>query len=343
MMKKIKWILISIVILLLGIFSLWKGYYFFVQKPNTIVNDQGIFYIQAEDSFETIVQLLEQKGYLESSYTFRKVAELKKYPQLIKAGRYRIKNGMNNNDLINMLRSGQQEAVHFTFNNIRTLEEFASTAFQQLAVDSIVFLNLVRDPAYVASLGFTLENVIGLFIPNTYHIHWKPEAQEFVKRMHTEYLRFWNEERIKKAKKISLSPIDIIVLASIIEEETNQIEEYPLIAGVYINRLKKGWKLEACPTLKYAWGDFTLKRILTKHMEIESPYNTYKYIGLPPGPIRMPSIQVIDAVLNYTVHSYLFFCAKSDFSGKHHFSKTLREHNHYAELYHRALNRMKIY
>ena len=342
-MKKIKWIVCIVLILLLSAFALAGGYYYFVQKPNTVVQDHGILFIKEDDSFENVFQALQNRGYLVNSFTFRKVAELKKYPSLVKIGRYRIKDGMNNNELVNMLRSGQQEAIHFTFNNIRTLEDFAGVVARQLGIDSLSMINLVRDPEYVNSLGFTHHTIIGMFIPNTYHILWNPNPKEFIKRMHAEYLKFWNENRRNKAEKMNLSPMDITILASIIEEETNQTEEYPIIAGVYINRLKRGWKLEACPTLKYALGDFTLKRILTKHMEVESPYNTYKYTGLPPGPIRMPSIAVIDAVLNYTVHDYLFFCAKSDFSGRHSFSKTLKEHNRQAALYHRALNKKRIY
>lgn len=338
-----KWFILGLVIIVVGLLTAWGGFYYFVQKPNVIVKDDGILIIQSGDSFDTVLQLLQQKGYLENSYTFSQVAVLKKYPQLVKSGRYRIKNGMNNNELINLLRSGRQEAIHFTFNNIRTLDELASVAKQQLNVDSVALLKLLRNPEYVASLGFTLETIRGMFIPNTYQIFWQPKPEDFIKRMHTEYTNFWNRTRLEKAKKADLSPIDVIILASIVEEETNQIEEYPVIAGVYINRLKKGWKLEACPTLKFALGDFTLRRILTKHQQVDSPYNTYKNAGLPPGPVRMPSIRVIDAVLNYTIHNYLFFCAKSDFSGKHHFSRTLREHNRQAALYHQALNKNKIY
>lgn len=341
-MRKTYWIVSFIILLCISIF-LVGGYYYFVQKSNTVVMDDGIIIIQPEDTFEGVVHLLQSKGYIKNNYTFRQVAELKKYPKLIKSGRYRIKNDMNNNELINMLRSGQQEAVRFTFNNIRTIEDFAKILNQQLAIDTIAFLNLARNAQYVKKWGFTPENFIGMFIPNTYQFFWQPKPEDFIQRMHSEYLKFWNETRRSKAQKANLSPMDVIILASIVEEETTLAEEYPIIAGVYLNRLRKGWKLEACPTLKYALQDFTLKRILTKHMQIDSPYNTYKYIGLPPGPVRMPSLKVIDAVLNYQSHEYMFFCAKSDFSGRHCFSKTLREHNRCAALYHQALNKMKIY
>lgn len=340
-MKKLLWGVLIFVVLVAGIAG--GAYYYFIQRPNTQVTDDGIIYIQPGDSFETVVQTLRSEGYIENEYTFRKVADIKKYPAAVKSGRYRIQNGMNNNQLVNMLRSGNQEAVRFTFNNIRTFEEFAGALSHQLSLDSAEFLQLVRDPEYTKSYGFTPANFIGMFIPNTYQIFWNTRLDAFIKRMHSEYKKFWNDDRLAKSKKAGLSPIEVITLASIVEEETTKTNEYPIIAGVYINRLNKGWKLGACPTLKFALGDFSLKRVLDKHMQVDSPYNTYKNIGLPPGPVRMPSIQVIDAVLNYQHHDYMFFCAKSDFSGNHYFSRTLREHNRHAAEYHRALNKLKIY
>lgn len=339
-MKKIA--LIFGIILVLGLAVAGTGYYL-VLLPNTTVNDDGIIFIRPGDSFETVVITLQSKGYVKNEYTFRKVAELKDYPAAIKPGRYRIKNGLNNNELVNMLRSGNQAAIHFTFNNVRTMKDFAGVVARQLSIDSVAFLQLVGDHALVEKLGFTPDNFIGMFVPNTYQIFWDITAEDFIKRMNTEYKKFWNEERTAKARKAGLSPMDVTILASIVEEETNQIEEYPIVAGVYINRLKKGWKLEACPTLKFALGDFTIRRILEKHIETESPYNTYKNPGLPPGPVRMPSIQVIDAVLSHQSHDYMFFCAKSDFSGTHNFSRTLKQHNKYAAEYHQALNKKRIY
>lgn len=340
-MKKI-FLLISGVLLFLALLTAGIGYYF-VLSPNTTVKDDGIVFIRPGDSFETVLVTLQSKGYVKNENTLRRFATLKGYPQTVKPGRYEIKEGWNNNHLVNVLRSGNQSSVHFTFNNIRTPKEFAGIAGRQLNIDSVRFLSLLNDADFSRQYGFTPQNFIGMFIPNTYQIFWNISAEDFVKRMNREYKKFWNENRMEKARKAGLSPMDVIIIASIVEEETNQTQEYPAIAGVYINRLKKGWKLEACPTLKFALGDFSLKRVLEKHMETESPYNTYKYAGLPPGPVRMPSIQVIDAVLGYQHHDYMFFCAKSDFSGTHHFSRTLRQHNRYAAEYHRALNRRKIY
>ena len=294
-------------IVLLGLGGIAGGYYYFVQRPNITVGDDGIIFIQPGDSFETVMTTLISSGYVQNEYTLRKLAELKKYPSAVKTGRYRLVDKMNNNQLINMLRAGRQEPVHLTFNNIRTLEDFAAILSRQLGIDSTEFLQLARNAEYVKKLSFTPENFIGMFIPNTYQVYWHTPVEDFIQRMYKEYRKFWTEERLVKARKADLSPMDILILASIVEEETNIADEYPVIAGVYINRLNKGWKLEACPTLKFAWGDFSIRRVLDKHMEIDSPYNTYKNTGLPPGPVRMPSIRVIDAVLNYQHHDYMFF------------------------------------
>ena len=339
-MKKIIWIIV--VLLLLG-GCLAGAAYYFVLYPNIKVGDDGIIYIREGDNSETVIDMLQSKGYVENIYTLRKVANIKKYSSPVKTGRYRIKDGMNNNEIINMLRSGNQVPVKFTFNNIRTMDDFADIVASQLDISSQEILNMAHDSGLIKNLGFTKDNFIGMFIPNTYELYWNISAPDFMKKMAGEYKKFWNAERIAQAQRAGLSPMDVTILASIIEEETIKPEEYPVIAGVYINRLHKDIPLAACPTLKFAWGDFTLRRILNKHMEIESPYNTYKYKGLPPGPVRMPSVNVIDAVLNYQKHDYLFFCAKSDFSGGHNFSRTLRQHNEYARQYHEELNKRNIY
>ncbi len=317
--------------------------YYLVFWPNTCVKDNGIILIYPGTSFEEVVTILQDKGYLKNEYSFRKTAKLKKYEHTVKSGRYQINNSMSNNSLINLLRSGKQLPVNFTFNNIRTLPQFAGVVSRQLSIDSVEFVNMLFDPAVMSRFNFTPETFIAMFIPNTYQIYWNTSAGDFLQRMNREYQKFWNPQRRALAQKMGLSPTDVITLASIIEEETVNPEEYPIIAGVYMNRLAKNIPLAACPTLKYALGDFTLKRILNKHTKVDSPYNTYKNNGLPPGPIRMSSIRVIDAVLNYQKHDYLYFCARSDFSGNHYFSRTLRQHNEYARQYHEALNKRKIY
>ena len=210
-------------------------------------------------------------------------------------------------------------------------------------IDSIDIANLLTEKSILQEYNFTKQTLPALFIPNTYQVYWNISSKEFLNRMFKEYKRFWTEERQNKAKAIGLTPIEVSILASIVEEETNNKSEKPMVAGLYINRLKKGMPLQADPTVKFAWQDFTLRRITNKHLTIDSPYNTYKIIGLPPGPIRIPSPEGIDAVLNYSKHNYLYMCAKEDFSGTHNFASTLSEHNRNARKYWDALNKRKIY
>lgn len=344
MSKSVRKILIvSISVGLVSIITMAAFGYYYVFYPNTSVKDDGILYVENHQRASDVLDSLRSKGYIRNTSSLLLVAKLKKYTSAVKSGRYRIREGMSNNELINMLRSGNQSPVRFTFNNIRTLEELAESASHQLNFSAEDLLNLLNDTNKVAELGFTSATIIAMFVPNTYEMYWNISAEDFLKRMCKEYHQFWNETRLKKAEEIDLTPLEVITLASIIEEETVKREEYPVIAGVYLNRLKKGMKLDACPTLKFALGDFTINRILDRYLEIDSPYNTYKYAGLPPGPIRVASCQVIDGVLNHQRHDYLYFCAKSDFSGYHHFSRTLRQHNAYAKEYHRELNRRKIW
>lgn len=341
--KWLKYILISLgILLVLSIAGISVGYYI-VFYPNTSVSDNGIIYIGKNSQATEVLDSLQIKGYIRNNSTLRYVARLKKYTGTIKSGRFRIRNGINNNELVNLLRAGTQEPIQFTFNNIRTLDEFAETLSRQLPLNASEFLARIADPEVLDQLGFSRQTIVSMFIPNTYELYWDISMDDFINRMNREYQRFWNEERMRKATAIGLTPIEVVTLASIIEEETAKREEYPIIAGVYINRLQRGMKLDADPTLKFAAGDFSLARLLDKHKKIDSPYNTYMYAGLPPGPIRIASIQVVEGVLNYQKHDYLFFCAKSDFSGYHSFSKTLRQHNIYAKEYQRELNRRRIW
>ena len=203
-------------------------------------------------------------------------------------------------------------------------------------------LNLLKDKAYVSQLGFKETTLPSLFLPNTYQMYWNTDAKGFVSRMKREYTNFWTDERVQKANEKGLTPVEVSVLASIVDEETQKADEKPLVAGLYLNRLKRGMRLQADPTLKYALGDFSIKRLLNDDMEINSPYNTYKYAGLPPGPIRIPSIVGLNAVLDAASHKYLYMCAKEDFSGYHNFAKTLSQHNQNAAKYRRELNKRGI-
>jgi len=257
-------------------------------------------------------------------------------------GKYEIKPQLNYVELVRMLRNGNQIPVQLTFNNIRLKKDFAEKVGNQLMFGREILLDKMNQPDVCRSLGFDTITIMSMFIPNTYEVYWTVSATQFLERMKKEYDRFWTAERIRKARELSLSPVEVSILASIVEEETADYSEYPIVAGLYINRLRKGMLLQADPTLKFAAGDFELRRILFAHREIDSPYNTYKNPGLPPGPIRIPSIAGIDAVLNYTHHNYLFMVAKEDFSGRHNFAVTLSEHNRNADKYHDALNRNNI-
>lgn len=274
---------------------------------------------------------------------FRWVAKKKEYKGIVKPGRYSIEKGMTTNSLVNMLRSGDQSPVKITFNNVRFKEELAGKVSKYIQADSTSILRLFSNEELIQDFGFETETFRAMFIPNTYEMYWTTTADEFAKRMKAEYDRFWNDSRLKKASTLGLKPVEVITLASIVQSETIKQDELKVVAGLYINRLNKGMLLQADPTIKYAVGDYSLKRVLTKHLEIDSPYNTYKNAGLPPGPIAFPEITSIDAVLNYEKHKYLFMCAKEDFSGYHNFARTLGQHNRNAEKYRKALDKNRIW
>ncbi len=300
-------------------------------------------YIDEEKDYEEVVGQLDEKAGLPSGKIFRLLAERMHYPNNVKSGRYAIDPGMTMPDVIRLLRSGNQAAVKLTFNNIRTSEDLAGRLAQQLMVDSLTLLQSLRDPLVAENYGFSPENFVAMFIPNTYEVYWSTNVEGLLMRMKKEYERFWNDSRRKKAGKLNLTPEEVSTLASIVEEEATYTDEYPIVAGLYLNRLKRGMRLEADPTVKFSVGDFSLRRILYSHLEVESPYNTYKRAGLPPGPIRIPSIAAIEATLSPGQHDYLFMCAKDDLSGRHNFAVTHAEHAQNAARYQRALNQRGIF
>ena len=235
-----------------------------------------------------------------------------------------------------------QIPVKVTFNHLRTKEQLAGKISTQIEADSIAIINQLSDTTFLIETGLNNDNVSCLFIPNTYEFYWNTSATEFLNKMQKEYDKFWNNERLKKAATIGLTKFEVSALASIVEMESYKKEERPIIARLYLNRLKKGMKLQSDPTIIFAVGDFTIRRVLTKDLKIDSPYNTYLHKGLPPGPICLPSINAIDAVLNASKNDYLFMCAREDFSGYHNFAKTSKEHSKNARKYRRALNKRKI-
>ena len=244
--------------------------------------------------------------------------------------------------LYRRLSMGYQTPIKLTVGSVRTLDRLARNISRQLMIDSCEIADILKDTTYISKLGYTKETLPALFIPNTYEVYWNMSNEDFMQRMVKEHKAFWNEKRLKQAEAIGLTPIEVATLASIVEEETANNAEKPMVAGLYINRLKKGMLLQADPTVKFSMQDFGLKRILYKHLEVDSPYNTYKYAGLPPGPIRIPSYQGLESVLNYAKHNYLYMCAKEDFSGTHNFAVTSAQHAANARRYQQALNRKGI-
>ena len=332
-------IFFSIALLVVGV----RAYqlYNYVFKPN-VKTEQAII-IPENATFDQVVDSLQANDVLINYKAFRWVSKKKNYPGAIKPGRYLFRKGMNTNQIVNNLRAGVQEPVDVTFNNVRFKEDLAGKVSDYIRADSLSILALFENDSLISAWDFTPETFKAMFIPNTYEFYWTTSAREFAERMKVEYERFWNSSRRQKAEEIGLRPAEVTTLASIVQAETTKAEELPRVAGLYINRINRGIPLQADPTVKFAVGDFTLKRILNKHLEIDSPYNTYKYAGLPPGPINFPEVSAIDAVLNYEDHNYLYMVAKPDFSGFHNFSTTLAEHNRNAARYRAALNERKIW
>ncbi len=332
------------IVVIITFLAVGLHFYSRVFAPNVNPDDDQAedLYIYTGSSLDDVVQILRDSNLIRNTDSFVWLARRKNYDSHVNPGHYVISPGMNNNELINLLRSGRQTPVDVTFTNVRSIPVLASVVAGQLEADSASIVKLLHDERFLSSLDINRQTVPGLFIPNTYEFYWNTGARGFISRMKKEYDRFWKGKRRLEAEKINLTPMEVSTLASIVDEETNMADEMPTIAGVYINRIKKGIPLQADPTIRFALGDFSIRRVLKKQLEIDSPYNTYIFAGLPPGPIRIPSITAIDAVLNYEHHNYYYFCAKSDFSGYHAFAKTLAQHNQNARLYQKALNRRKI-
>jgi UPF0755 protein len=306
--------------------------------------NKQVIYIPTGSSYEQVMDTLNSKLIIKNKSVFEWLAKQKHYPALIKPGRYVISKDLSYNSLINILRTGRQSPVRITFNNyVRTLNEIAGKIGRQLESDSSLIMGFLSDDSNYSRDGFKKETIISLFIPNTYEFYWNTDPKQLYNRMLKEYRLFWNDNRLSKAKEKGLDPVEVAILASIIDDEVAKNDEKPKIAGVYLNRLRMGIPLQACPTIKFALNDFTITRVLKKYLLVDSPYNTYKHSGFPPGPIGCASIDGMDAVLNAEKHDYIFFAAKADFSGYHNFSRTLSEHNRYASIYQKELDKRKIF
>ena len=314
-------------------------------SPNTSFQEREVaVFIPTDASYEEVEALL--KPYIADIEKFLSTAGKKSYPENIKSGKFILRKGMNNNDIVNSLR--QPKAVNISFNNQETLQRAVGRIASQLEPDSLALLNAFTDKAFLAENGFTEENVLSVMIPNTYEFYWNTSAVKVREKMAKEYRKFWTEERKAKAEALNLTPLQVSALASIVHKETVKIDERPRVAGVYLNRLQKGMKLEADPTVIYAMkkqsGDFdqVIKRVLFKDLVIDSPYNTYKYEGVPPGPIAMPDITALDAVLNPEKHNYIYFCASVTNFGYHEFAVTAAQHEVNRQKYVAWVNKMGI-
>lgn len=339
--RKIRFVLIVLAALtavcIVAVVVLWARV-----DSNAVANERTVLIPQGADYAELLDSLGADGAYIVDKERFDNVAVAFSLPDMVRPGRYIMRPGMSYVDVVKMFRNGLQTPVKLTFNNIRTMPQLAGRLAQQIESDSLELLSYLTSEDVAEKYGFDSANFIGMFIPNTYEVWWTVSPDALLDRMKKEYDRFWNEERMSKLEATGLTREQAITLASIVYEETKMSDEMPIVAGVYMNRLEKGMPLQADPTVKFAVGDFSIKRVLNRHLDVESPYNTYKNTGLPPGPICMPSVRAVDAVLDYDKHNYLYFCAKPDFSGYHSFAVTLAQHNKNARAYYDALNRAGI-
>lgn len=339
-----KRIILAIIAILL-IVGATIAYSFYSKIFASNITEDTTLYIPTNSNFETVFE--QVSPFLENPSSFKWVAEKKNYPNVIKAGKYDLKKGSNNNDLVNLLRSGKQTVVKLSFNNQETIEKLAGRIAEQIEPDSITILNTLKDTSFLKKNNFTSQTALGMYIPNSYQIYWNTSAEKFRTKMLNEYEKFWTSTKKEKAAQQNLTINEVITLASIVQKETASVSERPKVAGLYLNRLRDKWPLQADPTiifaLKQKHGQHTIiKRVLLKDLEINSKYNTYKNTGLPPGPIAMPDISSISAVLNPEKHDYYYMCVDVNNFREHAFAKTLAQHNRNAVKYQRWLSQQGV-
>lgn len=338
MLKKILWGIL-IISMIGGVFAYQK--YSMIMSPNVPENlGSNIVYISSNSSFNDVVEILDRNNQIKDTVSFRKVSEMMNYKRsVMRAGRYKITPTWSNRSLIGHLRAGKQESINLVLNHGWLLEDVAAKASQFIEADSSDLIHLFLNEVYIKKSGYTTETLMSLFIPNTYEFYWNTNEKVFFERMVKENNRFWNtNSRLSKAKKLGLTTNQVYTLASIVEKEISKNTEKKRVAGLYLNRIRIGMKLDADPTAKFATRDFKATRILYKHIRFDSPYNTYLHKGLPPGPISMASIKSIDAVLDSEKHNFYYMCVEPDNPGYHVFAETLTEHNRNAKRYHHWLD-----
>ncbi len=345
MKKAIIYFLIVLIITVIAVSI--AGYYFYTKIYNSNVSIDGksevSLYIPTNSTYEQVLDSLYGLNIITDKISLEWVIKQKNYHNLVKSGCYTIKNNMSNNELVDLLRSGNQTSVKVTFNNVRLKEDLAGKVAKNIELDSITILEALNNKDFIEKYGFNMETILIMFLPDTYEFNWNTSLSEFFDKMQTQYNKFWNETRMSKLEQTGLSKEGVSVLASIVQaEQSIQHSEQYIIAGLYINRIQRGIPLQSDPTLIYANKDFTIKRVYNWHKEIKSPYNTYQNVGLPPGPINLPEKRAIDAVLDFDKNNYIYMCAKEDFSGYHYFTNSLAQHNIYARRYQNAATQRGI-
>lgn len=343
--KKIKRIVfgsIAAVLVLVGLAFGFDAYHFFLSNFKSLDGQQHGIYVYPDTPLDSVLNLVGESYQISSAAAFRRACRKENFTTP-RPGYYEFGNIISNRQLVRRLRDGRETPVRLSWtNSVRTREQLAKRLADQLMLDSATIAGCLGSDAYMESYALNRETAVCLFIPNTYEVYWSMSVDQLFDRMFVEYNRFWTDQRLQRAENIGFTPTEVATLASIVESETNRTAEHPIIAGLYINRLHKGMPLQACPTVIFANGDFSVRRVQGDMLRINSPYNTYRFRGLPPGPIRCPNGATIDAVLNYDHNDYLYMCANPDFSGNHKFSRTYAEHAATARQYQRELNKRNI-
>jgi len=336
-----KFIIALVIIIVIALAGTGIFYYLRYFGPN-VSDKQEYLYIHTGATYEQVYDSIRTEQIVNDTTSFDWAAHNMNYTTRVKPGRYRLHSGMSNRKFINMLASGNQEPVTVAFHNLRLKTQFAGFISKKIEPDSLSIINLLDSASYVQKFGFTTDDVYTMFLPNSYQMYWNTSPEKFFNRMYANYQKFWTPERKQQAAAINLTPVQVSILASIVDAEALHDDEMPRIAGLYLNRLNKGMKLQSDPTVIFATGDFTIKRVLNKYLINPSPYNTYVHTGLPPGPVMMPSVNAVKAVLNHETHNYLYMCAKEDFSGYHSYATNEADHKANALRFHQALDARNI-
>lgn len=340
--KKRKYIIIAVLALL--VLSAGFAAFYFSIFGNVMTNSEvSYIYIDNDDNIDSVRTKLEECGHPSSMQGFNILNHHTDYEHHIRIGRYEVSPTTSMLTIFRNLRNGQQTPVKLVVPSVRTVDALCDKLAKHLMLNGDDIRKLLTDEKYIRELGFTKETLPAMFIPNTYEVYWTTDAQKLISRLKSEYDNYWNEDRLSYARNQNLTPVEVSTLASIVDSETSRDQDKPIIAGLYLNRLKKHIRLASDPTVVFAVGDFSLRRVLHRHLEIESPYNTYKHEGLPPGPIRISSVAGLESVLHPDDNDYIYMCAKEDFSGEHYYTSSETEHMANAKKYAEALNRRNIH